>query len=578
MSGSTAARARSTRLTPGLIAGLVLLGIIVVIGIVSPFFLTEQAETLTSEASQGPSAAHLLGTDDFGRDILARTLVATRLTLVMTTAGTFLAVAAGALLGCFVWLAPRRVRELGLRLIDAAVAYPTIVFALIIAAVLGAGTWSAVLAIAIANVPGFARVTANLAASVSQRNYVSTARLMDVPVHRIFSRHLLPNMAEPLLVMTASMFSIVLIELSSLSFVGLGVQNPSYDYGRLLNEALINLYSQPLQVIVPAVMITATGLAAILVGDGIAAATDPRSGRRFARGVRTLLRGAVPAARTSALVQVDGLTVLAPNGRTLVDDISFTIAPGEILGLVGESGSGKSMTAMALADLLPSELTVRAETMRIGDLDLLGTVDRTALATQVGLVYQDPGSTFNPALRMRAQLTETGRVHLDWGRTEADERIVAALESMRITEAHKRLGQHPHELSGGMLQRSMIASTLATDPRLIIADEPTTALDVTVQADVLRLFRAINRDRGTALLFISHDLGVVRALCDNVLVMKDGRIVERITADQIESGAVEHPYTKLLLAATPQLTQEEPAAEVSLSQDDPAHDSLGAKA
>ncbi|MFF2840627.1 dipeptide/oligopeptide/nickel ABC transporter permease/ATP-binding protein [Paenarthrobacter sp. NPDC057981] len=569
----TARPRRRFRWTTGLIVGIVMMSIMVLTAVIAPMFLGDAAEKLTPEASQGPSAEHWLGTDDFGRDVLARSLVATRLTLLMTAATTAIAVVAGIAIGTAVWLAPRRIRAAVLRVIEAAVAYPSLIFSLLIAAILGQGTWSAVLAISIASIPAFARLTANMAASISQRNYVSSARLLGVSGPHIITRHLLPNMAEPLLVLTATVFATTLIDLSSLSFIGLGVQNPEYDFGRLLNEALVNIYSQPLQAVMPSIMITVTGLSAMLIGDGLAAATDPRGGRKFGS-----LRKAseVPAslrADTEALVEVDNLTVTTPSGVPLVKGVSLSIHAGEVVGLVGESGSGKSLTAMSIAGLLPEELGVTAKTMRLGELDLLKKNNPRELATSIGLVYQDPGTSFNPALRIGSQLTEVSRVHLGQSRNTAFGRMVKALADIRITQPEKRMKQHPHELSGGMLQRAMIASTLVTDPRLIIADEPTTALDVTVQADVLRQFRTINREMGTAMLFISHDIGVVQALCDKVIVMNGGKILERLTGEQLAAGKVKHPYTKALLAATPSIAERK-AELVTVSAKDFALDEV----
>jgi ABC-type dipeptide/oligopeptide/nickel transport system ATPase component len=210
---------------------------------------------------------------------------------------------------------------------------------------------------------------------------------------------------------------------------------------------------------------------------------------------------------------------------------------------------------MALAGLLADGLAAEADELRVGDLDLHGRPDPTRLATEIGLVYQDPGTTFNPALRLGPQLTEVSRVHLKTPKREASAQMVQGLADIRVTQPEHRLHQHPHELSGGMLQRAAIASALMTDPRLIVADEPTTALDVTVQAEVLRQFRRINRSRGTAMLFISHDIGVVQALCDYVLVMNRGVILERLTGAQLAAGEVSHPYTKALLAANPSMTE-----------------------
>lgn len=545
---------RRFRWSAGLIIGLVLTAALVLTGILAPFFLTGAADTLSAESRQGPSAAHWLGTDDFGRDILARSLVATRLTLIMSVAATAVSVLGGLAVGSAVWLAPRRIREASLRLIEAAVAYPSLIFALIIAAILGPGSTTAVIAIGLAGIPGFARLTANLAASVSHRNFVGTARLLGVPTPLLVTRHLLPNMAEPILVMATASFALSLLEISSLSFVGLGVQSPEYDFGRLLNEGLASIYSQPLQVIAPSIMLVIAGLGAMLIGDGLASAADPRGGRRFPGMRRPAGRPASAAPAPEALLEVDNLTVTAPNGRTLVDGVSFSIGRGQVVGLVGESGSGKSMTAMTVAGLLAEGMTASAHTLRLDGLDLLGRNAPKVLAASIGLVYQDPGTTFNPALRMGPQLTEVQRVHLGRSRRAADREMIAALDEMSVRDPELRMTQHPHQLSGGMLQRAMIASSTIAEPKLLIADEPTTALDVTVQAEVLRKFRKVNRERGTALLFISHDIAVVQELCDEILVMHGGRILERLTGRQLKDGQATHPYTQGLLAASPSMT------------------------
>lgn len=548
---------RRLRMTAGLLLGLGLTGAIVLAAILAPIFLSDSAQTLTSDSRQGASAAHWMGTDDFGRDILARSLVATRLTLLMSLGATALSVLGGLVIGSAVWLAPRRIREPALRLIEAAVAYPSLIFALIIASIMGPGSVTAVIAIGLAGIPGFARLTANLAASVSHRNFVGTARLLGVPTPLVITRHLLPNMAEPILVMATSNFALSLLEISSLSFVGLGVQSPEYDFGRLLNEGLVSIYSQPLQVIMPSIMLVAAGLGAMLIGDGLAAAADPRGSRGFRSMLKGKPRPGSVSAAPEALLEVDNLWVHAPDGTELVRGVSFGIKAGQIVGLVGESGSGKSMTAMSVAGLLAEGLSANAHTLRLGQLDLLARNDPKVLASSIGLVYQDPGTTFNPALRMGPQLTEVQRVHLGRGRQQANTEMVAALDSMSIRNPRLRMTQHPHQLSGGMLQRSMIAASSVADPLLLIADEPTTALDVTVQADILRKFRKVNRETGTALLFISHDIGVVQELCDEVLVMHSGRILERLTGKQLKNGEATHPYTRALLGATPSMTERQ---------------------
>ncbi|WP_102194712.1 dipeptide/oligopeptide/nickel ABC transporter permease/ATP-binding protein [Microbacterium aurantiacum] len=535
-----------------LIAGLVMLGILALTAILAPIFLSGAANTLTSDTRAAPSAEHWFGTDELGRDILARALVATRLTLVMASAATAIAVVAGVLIGALIWLAPKWLRDSVLRIIDSTVAFPSIILALVIAAILGPATSSAIIAIGIAGIPGFARITSNMTASVAHKDFVGTARLLGVPGPMLFIRHLLPNIGGPLLVLIASSFALSLLDISSLSFVGLGVQSPDYDWGRLLNEGLPAIYSQPMLVIAPSAMLIFAGGAAMLTGDGLAARIDPWGRQPRAR---RQARRAVPVASLTpaALVEVRDLKVTAANGSELVKGIDFDISPGEIVGLVGESGSGKSMTAMSLARLQPDSVAVDVGLMRLGDLDLRSNRQQSRLAKEIGLVYQDPGSTFNPALRLGVQLTEVARVHLGMSRRKATETLVEALRRMRIRNPEERMGQHPFQLSGGMLQRAIIASSLVTSPRLIIADEPTTALDVTVQAEVLRHLKRINKSEGTAILFISHDIGVVEALCDRVLVMRQGEIVERLTGAQLAARDVHHPYTRALLDATPTL-------------------------
>lgn len=531
----------------GLLTGLIL------IAIIAPLTLRQGAEQLTPNAALGPSAEHWLGTDDFGRDLLARALVATRLTLLMTAGAAAISVISGVVIGLAIWLSGRRVREAALRVLETAVAYPSLIFALVIAAVLEPGVSSAVIAIGIAGIPGFARITANLASSVSNSDYVVTARLLGVSPVRIAARHMLPNMAEPLLILSATVFALSLVEISALSFIGLGVQSPEYDFGRLLNDSLGALYTQPIEAVGPSVMIALTGLSVMLIGDALAAHADPRAKRSFFRRVLARNRTLAIPETDSALVRVENLHISIPGRNQLVKGLSFAINPGEVVALVGESGSGKSLTAMAIAGLPSEDLAVEADLLRVDDMNMLAAPDPSRLAKEISIIYQDPGTTFNPSLRMGSQLTEVLRTHLGMGGAKARKVITEALASVNITEPAHRLRQHPHELSGGMRQRAMIAASIVTSPKLIVADEPTTALDVTVQAEVLRQFRRIHRDQGTAMLFISHDLGVVQALCDTILVMKSGEIVERLTSAQLAARDIHHPYTKSLLVAIPTL-------------------------
>ncbi|GAA1790587.1 dipeptide/oligopeptide/nickel ABC transporter permease/ATP-binding protein [Pseudarthrobacter sulfonivorans] len=533
---------------------MTLIGLIVLGAIIIPWIGGGAADALTEATALPPSSSHLLGTDLFGRDMFMRAMVATGLSLLMTFGATVLSVVFGIGIGTSIRFLPDRVRGFCLRLVEIAVSYPSLLVAVVIAAILGSGPWQLVLAIGLSGIPSMARLSSTLAASVYEKDFVTTARLVGVPNRFIITRHLLPNMAEPLLIQTASVFSFGLIAISALSFVGLGVQTPQYDLGRLLADGLPSIYTRPLDIVGPTVMIVLISLAAMLIGDGLAAAADPRASlQRPARAKTDRPAVNTPVPAPDSLVSVQDLVVHTSNGVPLVHGLSFRIGHGEILGLVGESGSGKSLTAMSLARLLPDGLSSHASQMKVGELDLLQSTNGKSLANTLALVYQDPGTTFNPSLRMRSQLTEVLRVHRGYSARRAKEVIVEILRKMRIDDPDRLLDSRPHELSGGMRQRAMIASALVTDPALIIADEPTTALDVTVQADILREFKRINRERSMSMLFISHDIGVVEALCDRVIIMKDGRLLEELTAEQLRTGEVSHPYTRRLLDAVPRI-------------------------
>jgi ABC-type dipeptide/oligopeptide/nickel transport system ATPase component/ABC-type dipeptide/oligopeptide/nickel transport system permease subunit len=559
--GLKPAGARTFAWNPGLVIGLGLLGVIALTALIAPIALEGQATGLGGSPSLGSTAEHPLGTDTLGRDMLARTLVATRLTVLMALAATVLSAIVGIAVGIGVWLAPRRVRELGLRAIELAVSYPTMLVAIIVAAILGQGVVQVVVAIAVANIAGFARLTANLASKIAASEYVTTARLTGVPTHLVALRHVLPNMAEPTLILVAGAFSGALVEISGLSFIGLGAQTPAFDWGTLLNDGLSRISVNPVVILGPALALTVASFAALLVGDGLAAAANPRSNTTRARMTRaagsssTGSSTAAPAPADAVLV-ADGITVRhGATGRELVSDLSFTIRRGEVLGIVGESGSGKSLTASVVAKLLGEGLEASARRLELGGTDLLGPVPDRVLAAKIGLIYQDPGTALNPAMVLGTQLSDVLRIRLRHSRRDALDLLLRGFRSVMLSDPEGRLRQYPHQLSGGMKQRAMIASAMSAKPDLLIADEPTTALDVTVQREVLSVLKRMNEDSGTAVLFISHDLGVVRALCDRVLVMKDGRIVERIEdIAHLSEETVTHPYTRQLLAATPVVT------------------------
>jgi peptide/nickel transport system permease protein len=578
-----AARAARRRLPFSLVAGVCILAVIFLLAIVAPMIWGSQANALGTAFRSGPSAAHPLGTDALGRDLLDRTLVATRLTIVMALLATLIAVGVGIGMGAAIVLARPRARAFGERVIDLLIAYPPIIVALAVTAIFQPGEISVTVAIGLAFTPQFARLTNTMAGSVRSRDFVTIAQLLGLRSGRVLRRHILPNLAGPLLVLASVGFASAIITLSGLSFIGLGVQEPAYDWGKLLASGLQDLNVNPIEVAGPAIAILITGLAAGLAGDGLNEYLDPRHRVRPARrrGRRPAGPPAGPAAGTrpastppastqpaSALaastatddpvVSVRDLQVAASaetTGTPLVRGISLDIGRGEILGLVGESGSGKTLTAMSIARLLPPTLEWSASALTVNGHDVSSHRGKPPrhLATELGIVFQDPATSFNPARHIGPQITEVARVHGGLSKREANARAVERLRESQVSSPELRMRQYPYELSGGMRQRAMIAMALMTSPALLIADEPTTALDVTVQADVLRLLRRLNAAHGTAILLISHDISVVSALCDRICVMYAGRIVEELPVADLQAGRVCHPYTRALLAASPKL-------------------------
>ncbi len=261
---------------------------------------------------------------------------------------------------------------------------------------------------------------------------------------------------------------------------------------------------------------------------------------------------------SAPLLEVAGLTVLLDVNdakRAVLRDVSLAVWPGEAVGLVGESGSGKSMTARAIDRLLPRGAEVQGSIrFRGADVSGLAGADLRRYRSQVAMIFQDPRAHTNPVRRVGDFITEALRTNLGVPAAEARRRAVDMLSQVGIEDGTRRLRQYPHQMSGGMLQRVMIAAALLTRPRLLLADEPTTALDVTTQAEVMAILGGLRRDFGLAMLFITHDLELAAAICDRTAVMYAGQIVE-IRASALLHGDPLHPYTAALAAARPDIGQ-----------------------
>lgn len=568
--GAQRSRLREVIGTPVGLSAAVLLAAVLLVAAFAPLLWGSQADAIdTDSILEGPSGDHWAGTDSLGRDIFFRVLVATQLSIALALIATTIGVVTGIVLGAAPAVLGRRSGRFITSVVNIAVAFPGLLLALFFAVVFGVGAKGAVLAIGLAMAPGFARLTQTLVATVAGLDYVAAARIVGVGRIKLLTRHILPNIGEPLVVNATVGAGGALLAFSGLSFLGLGVQAPSYDWGRLLGDGLQSIYIHPLAALAPAVAVVVAGLAFNLFGEAVAKGMGVR--RLSARG--TMAGAAVTdrpadeprpsAAGSDPVLVVEGLRVSFPGQEgpvNVVRGVSFSIGRGEVVGVVGESGSGKSLTALAVAQLIESPGAVSADRLEFLGESVVGAggsaeaqrTRRKMLGTSFAMVFQDPSTSFNPTMRIGRQLAEVAEHHHGMTRSQALARATDRLKAVRVPAAERRAMQYPHEFSGGMRQRAMIGMGVMGQPALIVADEPTTALDVTVERQVLDLLRRINTVDEVAILLISHDITIVRQVCERVLVMYAGRIVEDIASDQLATNA-RHPYTRALLDSVPDM-------------------------
>ncbi len=521
-------------------------------------------------ARLGPSAQHWVGTDDLGRDVLSRILYATGTTLALALSAVAIAVALGYTIGLVGSAGSARVRRVIAAGLSLWLAFPPIIVALFMTAVLNASTLSAVIALGLAYAPLFARTMFNLAGGVAERDYVHAARMLGVGRVRRLTRHIAPNVAAPLWIQATVGIGEAMVGLSALSFLGLGVQPPGYDWGSLLAEYLERMFTSPVVTLAPAAAITIVGVMFAFIGEAGALAMDPR---RWTATRKPARRPRADAAKVDArpapvatlegrrrsepaLLEVDSLCIEFPDAdsgemRKVVSDVTFCVYRGETVGIIGESGSGKTMTASAIAGLVPNPGVVTARSLSLDGTSLTSTGRRAQRipALKIATVFQNPMAALTPTMTIGRQMTEASRLHLGLSKAQASERAIQALTEVGITGGARVLRMYPHQLSGGMRQRVVIGMGLMTNPELLLADEPTTALDVTIQKQVLELFKELKRTKLMTTLFISHDFGVIREVCDRVIVMLDGRVVEELAVAQLDQAS--HPYTRKLLDAVP---------------------------
>jgi peptide/nickel transport system permease protein len=547
------------------LAGGIVMSLVVLLALLTPVLPLAYPDVTNTGNRFQPvfSDDALLGTDHLGRDLLSRLMWGTRLSLAVGFAAAIVAATLGAAIGIIAGFYGGRTDNIIMRGVDMLMAFPYILLALAIVAALGPGLFNALIAVAAVNVPFFARNIRGITVGIAHKEFVDAARLAGLSNTRIILSEILPNVIPVIVIAMSTTIGWMILETAGLSFLGLGSQPPQADLGSMLGEARSALITNPHTSIVPGVMILIIVMSINLLGDGVRDALDPRlkSGAlsRPMAATRVERRGPVPEPVGKGLLEVQGLeTQFDVKDRVYraVGGVDLHVEKGECLGIIGESGSGKSVTALSLMGLVASPPgVITGGAVHYDGEDLIGAPYkrlRDMRGRNVAYIFQDPLSTLHPLYRVGDQLIEAIRAHRPIGKREGQAKAIELLKAVRIPNAESRVTDYPHEMSGGMRQRVGIAMALANDPDIIIADEPTTALDVTVQAQVLTILDDLRRSRGLAIIFITHDFGVVAQLCDRVAVMYAGRIVEEgATRDVLETPR--HPYTARLMACVPEL-------------------------
>ncbi|SDK18209.1 dipeptide/oligopeptide/nickel ABC transporter permease/ATP-binding protein [Nonomuraea jiangxiensis] len=540
---------------------------VVVLGALLAPLIAPHSPYFQEVAGGGPSAEHWMGLDSANRDILSRLLYGARWSLIIGLGATGLALVAGALIGAVAATSRRAVDETLMRLLDVIMAFPGIALAAVLVAVFGGSIPVLVMAMAFLYMPSVARVVrANVLAQYGE-DYVAAERVIGARTPHILLRHVAINCAAPVLVFCTVMVADAIVLEASLSFIGAGVRPPNPSWGSVIADGKnMVLLGGWWATVFPGLLILVTVLALNILAEGIsdawaapaARAAAPRKDDAFeqarpgsgeivelpglAEAARRLAERARPLPQGPPILAVERLRIGFGDGVDIVDGIGFEVRPGEVLGLVGESGCGKSLTALTIMGLQPRDARVSGH-VRFDQRELIALprrARRRLLGHEMAMIYQDALSSLNPAMTIKAQLKQLTR--------RGGRRSPTELLELVGLDARRTLSSYPHELSGGQRQRVLIAMALSREPKLIVADEPTTALDVTVQAQVIELLLRLREELGFALILVSHDLALVADVTDRVVVMYGGQIVETGTTATLV-GAPAHHYARGLLGS-----------------------------
>ena len=551
--------------------GGILLLIILTLSVLAPILpLKEPNITNTADRFMVPfEGGHILGTDHLGRDLLSRLLWGTQLSLAVGFAAAFIAATFGSILGAIAGFYGQKTDNIIMRFIDMLMAFPYILLALAIVAALGPGLFNALIAVALVNIPFFARNIRGVTVTLANKEFIEAARLSGMSNLRILIVEIFPNLLPMIVIAMSTTVGWMILETAGLSFLGLGSQPPQADLGSMLGEARSALITNPHTSFVPGIMIFCIVIGINLFGDGVRDALDPRlkKGSLIRPLPQTIYEGGdTQPTPSTKLLSVQNLSTQFHVNQDVYHssiDVSFEIQEGECLGLIGESGSGKSVTALSVTSLVASPPgVIKKGSVNYKNENLLALPYeklRSIRGNKISYIFQDPLTTLHPLHTIGDQLLEALQAHdSKLSASESISKSKDLLKSVQIPNPDNVWDVYPHQLSGGMRQRVCIAMALINNPELIIADEPTTALDVTVQAQILNILNSLRKERKLSILFISHDFGVISQLCDRVIVMYAGSIVEEGPVKNIMQQAA-HPYTSELIKCVPQLGNKEHA-------------------
>jgi oligopeptide/dipeptide ABC transporter ATP-binding protein len=550
---------------------LVALAVALLASFIAPYDPYATIRVTVFDIYQKPSPAHLLGTDDGGHDVLSSLIYGTRVSLLVGFSAAFISFLIGGLVGIVAGYRGGRTGAAHMRFTDFFLVVPDLALQIVIVAIAGPSLLNIILVIGALGWTTSARLVRSQTLSVRERKFVQRARAIGAGDLHILRRHILPQVLPLMMANMVLVVSLAILSESTLAFIGLG--DPTLiSWGQMLNFAFDRgavTAGAWWALIPPGMAIVWVVLGTTLLGTALEEVLNPRLKRhhlereRFGppRGVRpsaTPIPLELPrAGAMEPLLSVRDLVVEfdSPGGPLrAVDGVSFDLRRGETIGLVGESGSGKTTTVLAMLRLLPPGGRVVGGQVFFEGEDLLSLSPaqmRAVRWSRLSIVFQGAMNALNPVRTVGDQVAEAIRTHQPGiGRRPALARAADLLE--RVGIPRQRARDYPHTYSGGMRQRAMIALALACDPNVIIADEPTTALDVMIQAQILELLARLSAELGMATIIVTHDLGVVGERCDRVLVMYGGLIAEEAEAGRLYAHP-QHPYTQALLASFPDL-------------------------